>query len=231
MPREENPNIRRESVFYKGIKFRRYPDAKCRAHRVYYRPSGAYIKAGVQHLHQEIYKDNHGPIPPGAVIHHEDGNPSNNDPSNLVAMGRGAHLKEHWDRGDIDPAVLGAHLRTVSHLAAAWHGSAEGKAWHSLHGKQTWEERKKYPAQCTECGELFVTYFPSRTRYCSPRCGAKQWFRVHGYPAKKPRECEVCKVVFNTKTKGSRTCSTKCSWVIRRANREDRLQSLRSANA
>ena len=77
------PNV--DVIRYKGIRYRRYPDSDKRAERSYYVPGiGDRQKYGLGRLHEEIWKDNNGPIPEGGHVHHEDHDPLNNDPSNLV---------------------------------------------------------------------------------------------------------------------------------------------------
>jgi hypothetical protein len=63
-----------EKIIYKGIVFRRYPNSKKRTERVYFVPSVEKRQAGIGRLHQEIYKDNFGPIPEGFVVHHKNNN-------------------------------------------------------------------------------------------------------------------------------------------------------------
>src|SRR5579859_4330426 len=69
-----------EIILYKGIPFRRYPDARDCTMRYYYRSS----RKGIDRLHREIWKDAHGTIPAGCYIFHQDGNPLNNALESLV---------------------------------------------------------------------------------------------------------------------------------------------------
>jgi hypothetical protein len=52
-------------------------------------------------VHNPIFKD----IPSGYVIHHLDGNPINNDPSNLVLMQKHHHLAHHLKNKIIHPKI------------------------------------------------------------------------------------------------------------------------------
>lgn len=52
-------------------------------------------KSGYVLRYRLVYEENFGPIPPGYEIHHIDGNPSNDDPSNLEAMPKGKHTSHH----------------------------------------------------------------------------------------------------------------------------------------
>jgi hypothetical protein len=56
-------------------------------------------------LYRRIYEQVYGPIPVDAdgrsfEIHHIDGNRSNNDISNLVALSIQEHYDVHWQQGD-----------------------------------------------------------------------------------------------------------------------------------
>lgn len=120
-----------DGIEFNGIKFRRYPDAKKANHRRYYSPGGGDIKRGVEVLHREIWKFYNGPIPEGAVVHHVDENPLNNDISNLTLMENGEHVSHHTN-GKCSDAQR-AHLDAIRHLATEWHRSDEGREWHRQH--------------------------------------------------------------------------------------------------
>jgi hypothetical protein len=51
-------------------------------------------------IYRRLYEQAHGPIPPGYHIHHKDGNHSNNDLSNLVAITAKEHYDIHYSQGD-----------------------------------------------------------------------------------------------------------------------------------
>ena len=63
-------------------------------------------------LHRLIYEEVYGPIPKGFCIHHQDGDKTNNNPSNLILMSKSNHHKLHfnminnprWGNGRIDEA-------------------------------------------------------------------------------------------------------------------------------
>jgi protein-arginine kinase activator protein McsA len=68
------------------------------------------------------------------------------------------------------------HLASVSDLAAAWHGSKDGIAWHREHGKKTWETREKIQKKCEECGVAYSSYW-KRSRHCGANCYARYYRR------------------------------------------------------
>jgi hypothetical protein len=58
-------------------------------------------RRGPKNGQRAVYEQHHGPIPPGFVVHHVDGDGLNNDPANLVAMSRSEHARLHHKQGDI----------------------------------------------------------------------------------------------------------------------------------
>jgi len=68
--------------------------------------------------YHKIYKNHHGPIPKepngrSYEIHHIDGNHSNNDPDNLVALTLQEHYNIHESQGDIGACFLMAKQRKM----------------------------------------------------------------------------------------------------------------------
>jgi hypothetical protein len=204
------------SVVYRGVTYKRNPDARQRAHRVYYcAPRGS----GHDSLHRDIWRDAHPgeEIPAGWHIHHDDHDPFNNDPGNLVLRSPKGHAAEH-------PEVTGMpldHLEAIRPLAAEWHRSAEGRAWHVKHGKRTWEGREpEHDKTCAECGAEFKSWWDkiggakSEDRYCSRRCVNRA--RQRKYLEIVP--CPICGTGFERDRYHDqpRTCSRKCGAALRR---------------
>jgi hypothetical protein len=130
----EHGSVRVDEVVFNGVRFRRYPDADKPNHRRYYSPGGQDIARGVESLHREVWKFHNGPIPDGAVVHHVDENPLNNDIDNLALMDGGGHVSHHT-KGKCSDAQR-AHLESIRYLAAAWHRSDEGREWHREHARR-----------------------------------------------------------------------------------------------
>lgn len=54
--------------------------------------------------HKALYENAHGPIPDGAVVHHVDFDPTNNDISNLAAVDKRTHMRLHAGWKQVDGA-------------------------------------------------------------------------------------------------------------------------------
>lgn len=200
------------SVTYRGVTYKRNPDAKQRAHRVYYcAPRGS----GRDSLHRDIWRDNHPceDIPAGWHIHHDDHDPFNNEPGNLVLRSPKGHAAEHPGESGM-PAE---HLAAIAPLAAEWHRSAEGHDWHVEHGKRAWDGREPEHAKvCAQCGSGFLTFWGERgdERYCSRRCSNQA--RESKYLD--TVACPICGNDFKQDRyrKRPETCSRKCGAALRR---------------
>lgn len=200
-----------ETVEYKGITFRRYPDSDRRPDRNYYRPHAQHIEDGVEALHREIWKDHNGQeIPDGHVIHHKDGDTDNNDPSNLECLTPAEHAEKHpgWG-GDTPWEAIKA--------ATEWHTSKEGREWHREHWQHSladaFDETRK---ECDQCGDEFVDRSAQNAgRFCSNACKAK-WRRDSGVDDVEAT-CGWCGGTFtHNKYDDREFCSRSCATTARR---------------
>jgi hypothetical protein len=186
MPRKATKSI---AIFFNGIVFRRYPNAKQWSHRTYYTPHSGHRRRGVGALHQEIWKAANGTIPAGKYIHHKDGNSLNNTLSNLACVSKQTHDRKHSQvrsKRAKTPEAL-EQLDKIRPLASKWHRSDDGRAWHVQHGKKTWRERKLAQAICTHCGISYATYFPTRSKFCGSRCRQRAYAADGRYAGRKRR--------------------------------------------
>jgi len=211
MPRRTTNPV--DIVVYRGIKFRRYPDSPNWSDRSYFTPAGNHRKRGVGRLHQEIWKDIHGPIPPDHDVHHADHNPLNNDPDNLVLLVGRDHGRHHM----ATPERL-AHARVAIEIAReaarVWHGSDAGIAWHREHGRETWVGREVRDETCEQCGAVYQTRTSNQFRFCSNNCKS-QARRLSGVDDEQ-RICEVCGIEFTiNRYAKARTCSRACGQALR----------------
>lgn len=210
-----------EVITYRGIRFRRYPDADGWAERAYYTPGIADRQAGVGRLHEEVWKAHHGPIPAGHHVHHVDRDRLNNAIDNLVCLTAAQHAAEH--AGDVSAAKSTpehlAHLAAIRPQAAAWHGSAEGLAWHAEHGRRTWQSRQALRLTCERCGQAYESRGAGEKRYCSANCRTQA--RKASGVDNVERTCAVCGDPFtvNRYSTGT-TCSRSCRMVFSHRNRK-----------
>lgn len=217
--------VEKDTVTFNGITFVRYPLARTRAARVYYtaQENGDILK-GVGQLHVEVWKAANGQdeVPPGHVIHHRDFNPLNNDQANLQCVTRKEHAKLHEHERDLDSPEWLAHLERIRPLAAEWHRSEEGRAWHRAHGRGTWVGRERWTRTCNQCGQEYEAAF-KRSRYCSRACIQRAIREEGRYRGRYEVEatCQVCGKAFNTsKYHPARTCSPRCAATWRRRERQ-----------
>lgn len=201
-----------ETVTFRGVRFRRYPEAKGHSTRVYFQPGIAAAQRGIESLHREVWKAAHGPIPDGCHIHHVDHDPANNDLSNLVCMTEDEHrehhaLDEHAASRKRTDEWLG-HLAEIRPLATEWHRSTEGRAWHREHGREVAANMPMKPGVCDQCGKAFLSKVPMR--FCSNACKSA-WRRTAGLDDV-ARACERCGAAFTTNRYSRvRFCSRSCA--------------------
>lgn len=207
-----------DRVWFNGVVFRRYPEARRRANRIYFTPSGNDRKRGVGHLHQEIWRAVHGPIPDGHHIHHRDLDALNNDPGNLVALSASEHSALHAADATGRRKWVIEHRYRAQAAARDWHRSAEGRAWHSQHGRETWVQREPIERACEQCGAAFASITRRASdRFCSNACKSK-WRRAAGVDVVTV-PCAWCGQPFAAnKYDQQRTCSRACGQRLRRGS-------------
>lgn len=141
---------------------------------VFYR-CGFYFQRKGKRLHRAVWEYYNGPIPKGFHIHHIDGDRSNNNIENLSCESAHEHLSNHGHSPERE-AYGKMHIDRIRPKAAEWHKSKAGIAWHSQHGKRSYETRKINTYCCTQCGTAFQTrhiYTEGSNHYCCGACRAK----------------------------------------------------------
>lgn len=210
-----------ETIVYKGIRYRRYPDAGTWTERSYYVPGIAdRQKPGLGRLHEEVWKDTHGPIPPGCHVHHEDHNPLNNDPGNLVCLDGAEHKRYHASMANYTTREWLAHLERIRPLTVAWHRSAKGREWHRQHALTVMAAREPGAAICQQCGNGYETTARGTWfKFCSNRCRSA-WRRGTGVDDEQ-RSCARCAAIFyvNRYAK-TRYCGKPCAAAARWEHRK-----------
>ena len=176
----------------------------------YYR-CGNYFQNNGKRLHVAIWESCNGTVPKGYHVHHKDGDRSNNDIANLQLMISNMHLSLHA-RAPERAEYNQRHIKDIRELAAEWHRSPEGIAWHSQHAKEMWQNKPPKEYTCTECGEGFITYntYGDGNIFCSNKC--KSAHRRSLAVDNEARECVYCKRRFVTnKYSKAKCCSRECA--------------------
>lgn len=199
-------DLQAETITFNGIRFRRYPDSPRRSDSHYYRPDGRYIKRSVGYLHQEVWKFHNGDIPDGYHVHHRDGNPLNNDITNLECIPGFDHLSFHAKQQEPDLE----HLAAIRPLAAAWHGTEAGRELGRRNGERNWVLLQPRTYTCQHCGKVFERKSLQPVKFCSNACKSA-WRRAHHIDDEQ-RVCVVCGAAFTANHyDDTKTCSRKCA--------------------
>jgi hypothetical protein len=175
-----------EIIEFNGIKYRRYLNKKGTLNRYYRCSTQHYMKTGERYLHRAIWAFHNGDIKAGSHIHHKDGNHLNNDISNLECLSSADHFFEHREerskRASSENQI--ALLEAIRPLAAKWHRTDDGKAWHKQHAKNVFSNRQKVEVVCINCDDKYLAdsflFKAGKTKYCSNRC--KSAYRRKLYP-------------------------------------------------
>lgn len=210
--------MERETIIYKGFKFHRYPNSKKLADQRYFK---GWVKIGDQqvktYLHRFIWQWYNGEVPAGFHIHHADGDFNNNDISNLVCIEGSEHLSEHSKNASEEiKAIRIKTLHENRHKASEWHGSDEGRRWHSEHYHKSIKRDEE--AICKECGQTYRKKI-SRSSFCSTRCKNRYCAAAARNRYKTPETaiCEICGTVFKPKPNNAgRFCSRECYQISRK---------------
>lgn len=228
--RQTRPPNKPETVIYRGILFRRYPASRSRADRVYYVPSGQYRTKGIGRLHQEIWRDAHGPIPAGHHIHHRDGNSLNNSLDNLECVPGDEHHAYHMSLlSDEERAKRREWFHQIRRRASNWHQSSSGRQWHKELGKYSWEGRESQQYICQQCGSMFSSRGIAPPKFCSNACKSAAR-RAKGLDLEK-RICIICGARFSAnKYQPNATCSRSCGGKLFHKRRREHSGGLQSGS-
>jgi hypothetical protein len=155
--------------------------------------SGTYFNAygagGGRRLHRVVWEFHNGVIPPKCHIHHIDGNPANNDISNLQCLSSFEHLSEHNRKKVEDgshPWLQPENITKRQEGAREWHQSPEGREWHRQHArdtaKRTVVDGSVY--HCIQCGEPFLA-LRSASGMCGQACRKRAAAGLDGPPKRR----------------------------------------------
>jgi hypothetical protein len=135
-------------IEFNGKVYRKYPNERY------------YLKSN-KRLHVAVWEFYNGEVPEGFHVHHKDEDVSNNDISNLDLLPCSDHCSLHMKKRVAEnPVYFKNTMDNARIYANKWHGSEEGRAWHSKHGKESFKTRKPIEKECQYCGKKYQRYFP-----------------------------------------------------------------------
>lgn len=202
---KHGPSIKIE---FNGEKFRRYPESPNRAMRRY------FFSQGGRSLHKAIWEASRGPVPAGFHVHHQNGDSTDNRLRNLEIIDGSEHLRMHaLEPGRV--AKSRVNIAIARSAASIWHGSPEGRAWHSRNAINIARNAKPKPRTCLVCGGGFESV--RKAGVCSGYCSSKQ--RKQSGIDDIDCNCIECGVAFrrNRYQRSAGYCGRSCS--TRAANR------------
>lgn len=183
----------------------------------------AHVGGTTKLLHRAVWEYYNGAIPNGYHIHHIDGNKDNNNINNLDMILASEHLSMHAkDNFEQNSEFFISHLEKIRPLASEWHGSEEGKAWHSDHAKNIAKNMEKVEKECEYCGSAYLVKkaFAYKSRFCSNKCKA-------AYRRKSGADNILCKCIIcgreftKNKYESAMTCSRECSYIYGHRNKKN----------
>lgn len=134
---------------------------------------GTYFQRKGKRLHRAVWEYHNGEIPEGYHVHHVDENRKNNDISNLALIDGKKHCSLHGtEKADISRN----NVKIARQASREWHGSENGRSWHSEHAKKNWKKAPIRSYVCDFCGKEFYTkhaYGELQHHFCGNNCKAK----------------------------------------------------------
>lgn len=183
---------------------------------------GGRKQKGFGTLHRSVWGFFNGEIPKEHIIHHIDGNKSNNEIENLKLM----HYKEHNSihmSTEERKFISRQTIKKAQEAAREWHGTQEGLEWHKKHGKETWNNKPMFKRTCEICQKEYESKW-EHSRMCSNACRSE--FRRRTGKDDEFRKCEICQEEFKcNKYRSTKTCSKECRTILGHRNRSLRSRS------
>ena len=146
-------------IWFDGIRYTRQKD-------------GRYCASYGKLLHRAVWEHFNGEIPEGHVIHHIDGDPSNNDLANLQLMTQSEHIKLHQSVKKWVCKQCGKEFESNNLGIRCYFCSNECRS------KYDYENSREIRI-CAECGKEFVAYKYGKTKHCSNECANKSRSRKY----------------------------------------------------
>lgn len=191
-------------------------------------------EARSQLLHRVLWEEAHGGIASGEHIHHLDGNPANNELSNLVSISASEHMRLHQLQRFAESPELKQqttqNMRSNQHKVREWRESEVGKA--KLREICTNNARNRCnnkPTLCLACGSTFLAY-STQAKYCGDSCRKQAFKKLAASRSARPEcriiteqsekkyscQCKRCQQIFPAFSTRTKLCSKKCAheWAL-----------------
>ena len=172
---------------------------------LYYK-CGEYFQHDGKRLHREVWEHHFGKIPEGAVVHHINGDKTDNRVSNLALIAsEGEHTSLHFRQ---NPRF--SMPKECIEASKDWHKSPEGRAWHKQHYERDCAGKMHgtFTCTCLVCGKTFESG-RSDAKFC---CNYhSQLHRKRSGVDDEQRKCVICGSSFTcNKYLRLKTCSRDC---------------------
>ena len=170
-----------------------------------------------ERLHVFVWRKANGDVAEGYHIHHVDGDKRNNEIENLVCISKESHASHHgkiYAENNRDAMIKNLKENAIP-AAAKWHGSKEGKEWHSKHAKETMANIEWKQYKCQQCGKTYWAMpIGGNHKFCSNACKTRAR-NISGVDNEE-RRCEICGQTFlSNKYQKKASCSQECSAILR----------------
>lgn len=175
-------------------------------------------------LHVAIWEYyNKKSVPDGYEIHHKDGNCFNNSIENLEALPK--HLHRTMPHRVTQKII--ENMDRIRPLAAAWHSSEEGIAWHSRHGKEVALNMPDYDCFCVYCGIAFTSK-KIDAKFCCDKCGENYRRKYEKGKYLYTKKCDYCGELFTASkykpsSKERACCSKVCTNKLMHKNKGHKI--------
>ena len=168
------------------------------------------------HLHRAVWTYYFGEIPDGYVIHHIDGDKSNNDISNLAIMTRIDHMKLH--KSSIQKPQKHTKKTKFKCIVCGKEYESVNNGRNLYCSKECLEQYKKTQLYaeiriCRFCGKEFLAYKYGDQKFCSHKCSTDYTSQQNCFI----KICPKCGKEFSTLKHENHTyCSPECGNASRR---------------
>jgi protein-arginine kinase activator protein McsA len=167
-----------ETIIFNGREYHRNPGAIQKHRQRYFwgrRELGDKKKIA---LHVAVWEHHNGHVPEGMVIHHKDGDPRNNDISNLACISLSMHGTLHNTGRNLDGARHSKMYRHTCQQCGATYESFRKKrtrfcsleCQHQNSNDRRASAARKHQHKCQKCGAMYETFRKTRTKFCSRKC-------------------------------------------------------------